>query len=124
MTYAYDLIKKFPRFYQLSLGADIRNTINGLFRILFRCVNRFKKSPAEMIGSLEDAIVEIDFLRRQVRSAYATKCLGPKGYSEWSAMNDEIGRMIGGWYKRMLALIEKEASPHPENARRHQAAVY
>ncbi|MDK2751211.1 diversity-generating retroelement protein Avd [Vreelandella aquamarina] len=113
MGQAYEFIRHFPKHQQHSLGADIRETMTRLLHLVYRCARRFHKKT-----TLEDLIVEIDFLRSQVRVAYNSRFIDVKKYTKWAAMNDEIGRMIGGWYKRLQEANEKGRGK-AEN-RRHQ----
>lgn len=96
MSQAYEFIRHFPKHQQHSLGADIRDTMTRLLHLVYRCARRFYKKT-----TLEDLIIEIDFLRSQVRVAYTSRYIDKKKYTNWAKMNDEIGRMIGGWYKSL-----------------------
>ena len=118
MEKAYECIENFPRFYQLSLGREIQSTIGRIFRNLFHCVNRFRKPPYALLPFFEAVTVEIDFLKRQVRSAFKNRCLSLKAYEDWSQLNNHVGRMTGAWHKRVRDLAEAQASlaqenPHP-----------
>ena len=42
---------------------------------------------------------ELDLLRSQVRMAKNMGYIDFKKYEHWSRLNDEIGRMVGGWVK-------------------------
>lgn len=102
MKEAYEFILHFPKYQQHSLGADIRGTMGRLLYLVHRCARRFHKKT-----TLEDLVVEIDYLRSQVRVAYNSKYIDPAKYISWAQMNDEIGRMIGGWHR---SLSEKPAA--------------
>lgn len=103
MGCAYEFVRHFPKHQQHSLGADIRNTMTNLLRLVYRCARRFYKKT-----TLEDLIIEIDLLRSQVRIAYSSRYIDKKKYTNWAIMNDEIGRMIGGWYKNIQSAMDAD----------------
>lgn len=113
MSSAYEFIRHFPRYQQQALGVDIRKTMTRLLHAVHRCARKFYKKT-----TLEDLIVEIDFLRSQVRTAYNAKYIDIKKYTKWAKMNDEIGRMIGGWHKKILARIEEDEARKQAEKRR------
>ncbi|MGO2878526.1 MAG: diversity-generating retroelement protein Avd [Halomonas sp.] len=104
MGHAYEFVRHFPKHQQHALGADIRTTMTNLLRLVYRCARRFYKKT-----TLEDLIIEIDLLRSQVRIAYNSRYIDKKKYTNWAIMNDEIGRMIGGWHKNIQATMEAES---------------
>ena len=118
MSHAYEFIRHFPKHQQHSLGADIRDTMTRLLHLVYRCARRFYKKT-----TLEDLIVEIDFLRSQVRVAYNSRYIDRKKYTSWAKMNDEIGRMIGGWYKKILARIEEDEQRKRQEKRRGRTSA-
>jgi len=118
MSHAYEFIRHFPKYQQHSLGSDIRDTMTNLLRLVYRCARRFYKKT-----TLEDLIVEIDLLKSQVRTAYKSRYIDKKKYINWAKMNDEIGRMIGGWYKKILARIEEDEQRKRQEKRRGRTSV-
>ena len=94
MAYAYPALAQFPKVEKPSLAADIRASIRALLRLVIVCNKKYYKKT-----TLQELDVELDLLRSCVRVAFNLHCLSPKKYEVWSKMNDEIGRMIGGWIK-------------------------
>ena len=58
------------------------------------CNKRYHKKT-----TLTDLDAELDVLRSQVRTAFSLQYIDLKKYEHWARMNDELGRMIGGWMK-------------------------
>jgi len=68
------------------------------------CNKRYHKKT-----TLQDLDAELDLLRCQVRAAKALGYLDIRKYEHWAKLNDEIGRMIGGWIKSMSEPNERAA---------------
>lgn len=94
MVYAYQAIKQFPKSEKFSLGADIRSTMSSLLKLVIRCNKRYTKKT-----TMQDLDIELDSLRGLVRVAHELKFIPFNKYANWSRMLDEIGKMIGGWFK-------------------------
>lgn len=94
INYAYVAIRHFPKFERHVLGAEIRATLWSLLRNVIVCNKRYHKKT-----TLTDLDAELDVLRAQVRVSYDLRYIDQKKYENWSRMNDEIGRMLGGWIK-------------------------
>jgi hypothetical protein len=94
IQYAYVTIRHFPKFERHVLGAEIRETVWKLLRMIIICNKRYHKKT-----TLTDLDAELDVLRSQVRTAFGLQYIDLKKYEHWARMNDELGRMIGGWMK-------------------------
>nr|WP_272888927.1 diversity-generating retroelement protein Avd [Stutzerimonas stutzeri] len=94
IQYAYVTIRHFPKFERHVLGAEIRETVWKLLRMIIICNKRYHKKT-----TLTDLDAELDVLRSQVRTAFSLQYIDLKKYEHWARMNDELGRMIGGWMK-------------------------
>lgn len=50
---------------------------------------------------MQDVDVQLDLLRSQVRISKDLTYLPFSKYEHWSKLLDELGRMIGGWFKSL-----------------------
>lgn len=94
IEYGHVAIRQFPKMERHVLGAEIRGTMWGALRLIVVCNKRYHKKT-----TLQELDAEIDLLRSQVRMAKNMGYLDFKKYEHWARLNDEIGRMVGGWAK-------------------------
>lgn len=95
-------LEQFPR-AQRKLADDIRATTLQILRLVVTLENKHYKKTT--LGDLDN---EVDVLRHLVRLAadpnYTRSkkpCLSLRKYENISRMVNEIGRMIGGYYKSL-----------------------
>jgi hypothetical protein len=98
ITYAYSAVRHFPRSERHVLSAEIRSTCWELMRLVVHCNKHYYKK-----NTLRDLDAELELLRRQVRKAMELGFLPFRQYENWARLNDEIGRLIGGWIKSQRA---------------------
>lgn len=96
IEYAYIALRQFPKAERHVLSAEIRETVWGILRLVIVCNKKYYKKT-----TLQELDAEIDLLRSQVRMAMIFKYLDFSKYEHWAMLNDEIGRMVGGWIKSM-----------------------
>lgn len=96
IEYGYVALRQFPTFERHVMAAEIRQCMWGLMRLIVVCNKRHHKKT-----TLQELDAELDLLRIQVRMAKQLGYLDFKKYEHWSKLNDEVGRMIGGWIKSM-----------------------
>ena len=96
IEYGYVALRQFPKFEQHVLSAEIRRCLWSLMRLIVVCNKKYHKKT-----TLQELDAEMELLRSQVRMAKSLGYLDFKKYEHWSRLNDEIGRMIGGWIKSM-----------------------
>jgi hypothetical protein len=96
IAYAYVALRQFPKWERHVLAAEVRGTLWQLLRLIVVCNKRYYKKT-----TLQDLDAELDLLRSQVRLAKELGYLDFRKYEHWSKLNDEIGRMIGGWIKAL-----------------------
>lgn len=104
IEYGHIAVRQFPKVERHVLGAELRHTMWSLLRLVVVCNKRYFKKT-----TLQDLDAELDLLRCQVRTAKALGYLDFKRYEHWARLNDEIGRMIGGWIKSMSDTAERAA---------------
>ena len=94
ISYAYVAVRQFPKAERHVLSAEIRKTCWQLLRLVIVCNKRYHKKT-----TMQDLDAELEVLRHQVRKAMELGFLPMKKYTHWAMLNDEIGRMVGGWIK-------------------------
>jgi hypothetical protein len=100
IEYGYIALRQFPKFERHVLAAEMRSSMWGLLRLIVVCNKRYHKK-----NTMQELDAELDLLRCQVRMAKELEYLDFKKYEHWSRLNDEIGRMIGGWLKSINATV-------------------
>jgi hypothetical protein len=96
IEYAYVALRQFPKFERHVLGAEIRATAWHLLRLVIFCNKRYHKKT-----TLQEIDADIDLLRSQIRLALALEYIDFQKYEHWALLNDEIGRLLGGWIKSL-----------------------
>jgi len=94
LRYGYIALRQFPKAEKFTLSAEIKLTMWRLLRDIIKCNKRYFKKT-----TMQDLDAGLDLLRSQVRLAKELSFLPFKKYEVWSRHLDEIGRMIGGWFK-------------------------
>ena len=102
IRYGYIALRQFPKSEKHCLGAEIRNTMWSLQRLVITAIKRFHKKT-----TLTDMDIELSLLKRQVRAAKDLQFIDLKKYETWCRQMVEIGKMLGGWIKSIRA----KASP-------------
>ena len=85
-------VEKFPRHHRYSLGRDIESRLQTILATLLRAKYSARKKPL-----LDDANIELDVLRFQLRLAKDLRILPVQSHGHAAKTLDEIGRQIGGW---------------------------
>ena len=98
IEYAYVALRQFPAHERHVLSAEIRQRVWTLMHLIVLAHKRYHKR-----NTLQELDAQIDLLRTQVRLAKALGYLDMKKYETWAKLNDEIGRMVGGWIKSFNA---------------------
>ena len=84
--------EKFPRHHRYSLGIAMENRLQRILELLLRA-----KYSREKAGFLNDANMELEVLRFQVRLAKDLKALPAKSHGHAAGVMQGIGAQIGGW---------------------------
>ena len=96
IEYGHCALRQFPKSERHVLCAEIRRSMWSLLRLVIVCNKRHHKKT-----TLQELDAELDLMRAQIRLAKQLGWLDFKKYEQWATLNDEIGRMIGGWIKSM-----------------------
>ena len=84
--------EKFPRHHRYSLGLAMENRLQRILQLLLRA-----KFSREKAGYLNDANMELEVLRFQVRLAKDLRALPMKSHGHAAEVMQGIGSQIGGW---------------------------
>jgi hypothetical protein len=88
-------LNKFPRTEKYTLGERIENTALNVLDGIIESNNEFEKTK-----SLQKTVVELDKLRIFFRLAKDLAFMSFEQYEYGSKLIDELGRLLGGWYKK------------------------
>lgn len=115
LLYAGPQLEQFPK-SQRVLANQIRETLLQILRLVVTLENKHYKKTT--LGDLDN---EVDVLRHLVRLAADPEymrdkkpCLPMKKYENMSYKINEIGRMIGGYYKALNGSPEAKAAGSSE----------
>ena len=92
MLWLFQHTEKFPRHHRYSLGIAIENRLQRILELLLRA-----KYAREKAALLNDANMELEVLRFQVRLAKDLKALPIKSHGHAAEVMQGIGAQIGGW---------------------------
>jgi hypothetical protein len=87
--------EKFPRHHRYSLGTAIENRLQKLLGLLLRA-----KYSRDKTAVLNEANIELEILRFQMRLAKDLKVLPLKSHGYAAKVMESIGSQIGGWIKK------------------------
>ena len=107
LLYLVPQLSKFPRDQKFLLADRIESKVLDVQERCLRAYYTRDKRP-----HLIEANMGLEITRHLVRLSYDLRLMAPKCYEQVSMKVDEIGRMIGGWLKK-IAL----SRPDPEGAR-------
>lgn len=95
IKWLHALLAKFPKSERWTLGQKIENSALGVLEGIIRSNNEFDKTRA-----LQETIIELDKLRVFIRLAKDLQFISFQQYEFAAVQMDEMGRMLGGWYKK------------------------
>jgi len=98
IEYGYVCLRQFPQYERHVLAAEIRNRMWTLLHLIVLAHKRYHKRT-----TLQDLDAQLDLLRAQVRLARGLGYIDMHKYETWATLNDEIGRMVGGWLRTFSA---------------------
>lgn len=94
IQYGYVCLRQYPKSEKHTLAAETKHSMLELLRLIIRANRRYFKKT-----TIQDLDIELDTLRYYIRLAQDLEFLPFRKYENWSAMLNELGRMIGGWQK-------------------------
>lgn len=94
IIYGYQALRQFPRSEKFALAAEIKRSMIRLLSLVIACNKRYYKK-----NTLQELDIELDVLRSYIRLSMQLEFLPFRKYEIWATKLDEIGRMIGGWFR-------------------------
>ena len=88
-------VEKLPRSYRFTLGDRMINTSLDLYLLLVEA--QYSRDKRRI---LKQANLELEKLRHLLRLSQELTDLSLKSYHYICAELDQVGRMIGGWWKK------------------------
>ena len=95
IKWVHTLLNKFPKSEKYTMAQKIENTSLNFLESIIQSNNDFDKKE-----SLQKAIIELDKLRIFFRLSKDLQFISFAQYEYGSNLINEIGRMLGGWYKK------------------------
>ncbi len=89
-------VQRFSKVHKYSLGLELEKETIGLVKQIVR--TNFKKTDRKQ--AIEECFVYYEIVKILVRLAKDYKLLSLKQYEFASKELVEIGKLLGGWYKR------------------------
>ncbi|MCC5811221.1 MAG: diversity-generating retroelement protein Avd [Ectothiorhodospiraceae bacterium] len=96
IQYGYVAVRHFPKSERHVLSQELRLSMWRLLRLVIICSKRYHKKT-----TLQELDAELELLRREIRLAKDLGVLPFKQYEVWARHLDEVGRMVGGWLKKV-----------------------
>ena len=97
INYAYVLLRKYPKSEKFALVSEIRKNMFMTLQKVMLINNNFNNEYKLNLVNELDAMVSMH--KFFVRFSYNQHYISSSNYMEWSRRINEIGKMIGGWYK-------------------------
>lgn len=104
----YDLVlwlmqktAKFPREHRFVTARLVQEAVLGFQTYLIEAASLPKPDRAGKLERLNKANVELTKLRFYLRLCRDLKLLDPGPHRHVSQMVDEVGRLLGGWFKSL-----------------------
>jgi len=94
MLWMLQHIEKYPRHHRYSLGYAMESRMQRVLELLLKAKYRKEKKTI-----LDDANIELEILRFQLRLSKDLKILSVKSYGFGSKSLLDIGAQAGGWMK-------------------------
>lgn len=102
---------KFRREHRFVLAKHVQETAFQFQTYLIEAASLPQQNRREKVARLNQADVELIKLRFQLRLCRDLELLAPKSHQHVSQQLDEIGRLLGGWFKSLAARPHREPIP-------------
>jgi four helix bundle protein len=95
IKYLYLIVKNFPKEYKYTLGQSILDCSWDLLDEIVSANSFENKDKADIIRK---ASTSFDQLKSRLRMAHELKIIADKQYAHIMSQNEDIGKMLSGWY--------------------------
>ncbi len=96
LEYGYVALRQFPKSEKFGLAADIKNQMYDVLRLIIVVNKRYHKKT-----TMQELDISHEVLRRQIEMAKNLQFLPFRKYEIMIVAVDEIGRLVGGWKKKI-----------------------
>jgi len=101
----------FPREQRFVLARHVQDIALRFQEHLIEAGTLPKENRGGKLACLNQADVELTKLRFHLRLCHDLKLLDPGQHRHVSRMVDEIGRLLGGWFKSLGSASQQQAIP-------------
>lgn len=121
--FTHQLCQKFQKSERHVLSASIRENVQEIIFLVIEAAKtqleerRKKRPPVKTLDILKRTDIRLEYLKMQIRKAYALKQVDVKSYERWSGQARELGGLLGGWLKKVEPAAE---APSPRQPQRQQ----
>lgn len=105
----YDLTDHLPKKARFTLGARIDTTFLDIIELVFTA-GVLPKDKKELY--VKKALLQLDLLKLLLRVSWEITALDNQKYLLMSIPVDEIGRMLGGWQRRLASEVTSRSAPN------------
>lgn len=95
----HEMTQHLPKKSRFTLGAKIDSAFIEVIELIFMAGSSIRERK---IPFLEKAVNKFDLLKFFLRISWEIKALDNKKYLAISEPLNEIGKMLGGWYRNLL----------------------
>lgn len=95
LKYLYLLVKNFSKEYKYTLGQDI---LECAWEVLDGIISANIASNNRKAETILKTSASFDQLKSRLRMAHELKLIAHKQYAYIISQNEEIGKMLAGWY--------------------------
>ncbi len=99
LAWLYPRTLKFPREHRFALASRIQTCAFDLQNALLRAAKG--ANPTAQAEALREADVQLSALRLYIRLSSDLNILESRGYEHAARLTDEVGRLLGGWQKKL-----------------------
>ena len=95
----HDIVQHLPKNSRYTLGAKVDTVFLEVIELIFIAISLPKEKK---IPHIQRAISKFDLLKFFLQISWDTKALDNNKYAMISEPLNEIGKMLGGWYRNLI----------------------
>ena len=98
--YSNDIVRKYPKWENFALVAEIKNSLYIGLRNLMYAIKSYQKN--DKLKHLNEFDINLNLLKVHIRLSYKYKYISLQNYQTWSSLITDICNMLGGWISSCL----------------------
>ena len=98
--YSNDIVRKYPKWENFALVAEIKNSLYIGLRNLMYTIKSYQKN--DKLKHLNEFDINLNLLKVHIRLSYKYKYISLQNYQTWSSLITDICNMLGGWISSCL----------------------